>query len=78
LADDGRLVLDGLGEETEREILELRYPEFAAARVTGEDVVGAVWRERLGAPCIRKLWAELVKKSLSCDDGASDSPAEAK
>ena len=46
LADDGRLVLDGLGEETEREILEFCYPELGAALADGEDLASAVRRER--------------------------------
>jgi hypothetical protein len=46
LSDDGRLVLDGLGEETEREIFEFCYPELGAALAVGKDLVSAVQRER--------------------------------
>ena len=46
LGEDGQLVLDGLGEETEREILEFCYPELGAALADGEDVASAVRRER--------------------------------
>jgi hypothetical protein len=46
LTDDGRLVLDGLGEDTERDIFEFCYPELSAALAAGKDVVDAVQRER--------------------------------
>ena len=46
LSDDGELVLDGLGEDTEAAIFEFCYPELSEARVAGKDVGGAVQRER--------------------------------
>lgn len=46
LTDEGRLVLDGFGDETEREIFEFCYPELDAALAAGKDIVSAVHRER--------------------------------
>lgn len=46
LGDDGQLVLEGLGEETEQEIFEFCYPVLHEAMVAGEDVVTAVQIER--------------------------------
>jgi hypothetical protein len=46
LTDDGRLALDGLGEETEREIYKFCYPDLGEALAAGKNVVGAVQRER--------------------------------
>jgi len=46
LGDDGQLVLEGLGEETEQESFEFCYPVLHEAMVAGEDVVTAVQIER--------------------------------
>ena len=46
LTDDGQLVLDGLGEDTEQHIFEFCYPAVGEALAAGKDVVGAVQIER--------------------------------
>jgi hypothetical protein len=46
LTDDGQLALDGLGEETEREIYTFCYPDLNETRASGSNVVSAVQRER--------------------------------
>ncbi len=46
LTDDGQLVLDGLGEDTEQAIFEFCYPALGEALATGKDVVRAVRLER--------------------------------
>jgi len=46
LTDDGQIVLDGLGEDTEEAIFEFCYPTLTEARATGQDVVRAVQQER--------------------------------
>jgi hypothetical protein len=46
LTNDGQLALDGLGEQTEREIFEFCYPELERALAGGGDVSSAVKRER--------------------------------
>ena len=46
LTDEARLALDGLGEDTEAEIFEFCYPELVRALTEGDDVAGAVTRER--------------------------------
>jgi len=46
LNDDGQLVLDGLGEGTERDIFEFCYPALGKALAFGKDVVQAVQQER--------------------------------
>jgi hypothetical protein len=46
LTDDGQMVLDGLGEDTEEAIFELCYPMLREARATGQDVLRAVQQER--------------------------------
>jgi hypothetical protein len=46
LTDDGQLVLDGLGEDTEQEIFEFCYPTLGKALADGKDVVQAVQQER--------------------------------
>lgn len=60
LTDDGRLALDGLGEETEREIYTFCYPDLDEARASGRNVVSAVQRER---------------ERLEHDPSAADAPA---
>jgi hypothetical protein len=60
LTDDGRLALDGLGEDTEREIYKFCYPDLGEALATGKSVVGAVQRER---------------ERLEHDPSAEDAPA---
>ena len=46
LTNDGQLVLDGLGDDTEQDIFECCYPALGEALTTGKDVVGAVQIER--------------------------------
>ena len=46
MGDDGGLVLDGLGEETNAKIVEFGYPGLREARLAGKDVIGPVQRER--------------------------------
>ena len=46
LTDDGQLVLDGLGEDTEQEIFEFCYPALGEALAASRDVVRAVQLER--------------------------------
>jgi hypothetical protein len=46
LNDDGQLVLDGLGEDTEQEIFEFCYPALGEALAAGQDIALAVQRER--------------------------------
>jgi hypothetical protein len=46
LTDDGHLVLDGLGEDTEQDIFEFCYPALGKALAAGKDVVRAVQLER--------------------------------
>ena len=46
LNDDGQLVLDGLGEDTEQDIFEFCYPALGKALAVGKDVVQAVQQER--------------------------------
>jgi len=46
LTDDGQLVLDGLGEDTEEEIFEFCYPVLGEALAAGQDIAGAVQQER--------------------------------
>ena len=46
LTDDGQLVLDGLGEDTEQDIFEFCYPALREALAAGTDVVRAVQLER--------------------------------
>ena len=46
LTDDGQLVLDALGEDTEQHIFEFCYPAVGEALAAGKDVVGAVQIER--------------------------------
>ena len=47
LADDGELVLDGLGGDTEAAIFAFCYPALNAARGSGQDVRSEVQRERV-------------------------------
>ena len=60
LTDNGRLALDGLGEETEREIYKFCYPDLGEALAAGKNVVSAVQRER---------------ERLKHDPSAADAPA---
>jgi hypothetical protein len=60
LTDDGRLALDGLGEDTEREIYKFCYPDLNEAMAAGTNVVSAVQRER---------------ERLEPDPSAADAPA---
>jgi hypothetical protein len=46
LTDDGQLVLDGLGEDTEQDIFEFCYPVLGKALAAGKDVARAVQIER--------------------------------
>jgi len=46
LTDEGRLALEGMGEDTEDEIFEFCYPELKQALVEGEGVPSAITRER--------------------------------
>jgi hypothetical protein len=46
LTDDGQLVLDGLGEDTEQNIFEFCYPALREALAARKDVVRAVQLER--------------------------------
>jgi hypothetical protein len=46
LTDDGQLVLEGLGEDTEQDIFEFCYPVLGEAWAAGKDVVRAVQIER--------------------------------
>jgi hypothetical protein len=46
LTDDGQLVLDGLGEDTEQEIFEFCYPALSEALAARKDVVRTVQLER--------------------------------
>jgi hypothetical protein len=46
LNDDGQLVLDGLGEDTEQAIFEFCYPALGGALAAGQDIARAVQRER--------------------------------
>jgi hypothetical protein len=46
LTDDGQLVLDGLGDDTEQNIFEFCYPVLGEALAAGKDVAGAVQIER--------------------------------
>jgi hypothetical protein len=46
LTDDGQLVLDGLGEDTQQNIFEFCYPVLGEALAAGRDVAGAVQIER--------------------------------
>jgi hypothetical protein len=46
LTDDGQLVLDGLGDDTEQDIFEFCYPVLGEALTKGKDVVRAVQIER--------------------------------
>lgn len=46
LSDDGQLVLDGFGEETEEAIFGFCYPVLSGALAAGGDVVLAVQQER--------------------------------
>ena len=46
LTDDGQLVLEGLGEDTEQDIFEFCYPALGEALAAGKDVVRAVQIER--------------------------------
>lgn len=46
LTDDGQLVLEGLGEDTEQDIFEFCYPVLGDALAAGKDVAQAVRIER--------------------------------
>ena len=46
LTDDGQLVLDGLGDDTEQNIFEFCYPVLGEALAAGKEVPGAVRIER--------------------------------
>ena len=46
LTDDGQLVLDGLGEDTEQDIFEFCYPALGEALAARKDVGKAVQLER--------------------------------
>jgi hypothetical protein len=65
LTDEGRLALEEMGEATEGEIFELRYPELDRALALGSDVAGSVNRERTRVPLPMLPTSRLPETELS-------------